>query len=101
MLVCIQLLTGLFFSSGRQPEFSRLAPKSLQNKVITLPQNNLIMKHPLLPTFIALCLTATTVTAQKVKSANVPAAVKNALQKKYPSASNVTWEKEKGNFEAN
>jgi hypothetical protein len=31
----------------------------------------------------------------------VPAAVKTALQQKYPSASGVTWEKEKGNFEAN
>ncbi len=39
--------------------------------------------------------------AQRIKSADVPAAVKTALQQKYPSASGVTWEKEKGNFEAN
>ena len=32
---------------------------------------------------------------------HVPAAVKAALMKKYPTASKVTWEKEKGNFEAN
>ena len=31
----------------------------------------------------------------------VPAAVKSALSKKYPHASKVTWEKEKGNYEAN
>jgi len=31
----------------------------------------------------------------------VPAAVKQSLAKKYPNASKVTWEKEKGNFEAN
>jgi hypothetical protein len=31
----------------------------------------------------------------------VPAAVKAALAKKYPEASNVTWEKEKGNYEGN
>lgn len=60
-----------------------------------------IMKQTLLLTFIVLSLTTTTATAQKVKSANVPAAVKEALLKKYPAASNVTWEKEKGNFEAN
>jgi hypothetical protein len=47
------------------------------------------------------CLISTSVIAQKVKSADVPAAVKTALQQKYPSASGVTWEKEKGNFEAN
>ena len=31
----------------------------------------------------------------------VPAKVKAALIKKYPGATKVTWEKEKGNFEAN
>ena len=49
--------------------------------------------------------------AQKEKSDNegkeskekvvVPASVKSALSKKYPEASKVTWEKEKGNYEAN
>lgn len=39
--------------------------------------------------------------AQKVKSNLVPAAVTASLAKKYPAASKVTWEKEKGNFEAN
>lgn len=39
--------------------------------------------------------------AQRVKSSDVPAGVKAALQQKYPSASGVTWEKEKGNYEAN
>jgi hypothetical protein len=47
------------------------------------------------------CLFSVQVVAQRVKSADVPAPVKEALQKKYPSASGVTWEKEKGNFEAN
>jgi len=32
---------------------------------------------------------------------NVPPAVRAALAKKYPHASNVTWEKENGNYEAN
>ncbi|MDQ6756945.1 MAG: PepSY-like domain-containing protein [Bacteroidota bacterium] len=35
------------------------------------------------------------------KSVKVPAAVKAALAKKYPTATKVTWEKEKGNYEAN
>lgn len=39
--------------------------------------------------------------AQKVKSEKVPAAVKTALTAKYPTAVKVTWEKEKGNYEAN
>ena len=32
---------------------------------------------------------------------SVPTSVKNSLTEKYPSATNVTWEKEKGNYEAN
>ncbi len=39
--------------------------------------------------------------AQKVKSTDVPAAAKSALMTKYPNAAKITWEKEKGNFEAN
>ena len=31
----------------------------------------------------------------------VPSVVKSALYKRYPEAKNVTWEKEKGNYEAN
>lgn len=40
-------------------------------------------------------------TAQKLRTADVPAAVRSALIKKYPNAAGVSWEKEKGNFEAN
>jgi hypothetical protein len=47
------------------------------------------------------CLISISVLAQRVKSSDVPAGVKAALQQKYPSASAVTWEKEKGNYEAN
>lgn len=35
------------------------------------------------------------------ESIEVPAVVKSALSKKYPEATKVTWEKEKGNYEAN
>jgi hypothetical protein len=47
------------------------------------------------------CLISISAAAQRVKIADVPAAVKTALQQKYPSASGVSWEKEKGNYEAN
>src|SRR5579859_4543106 len=50
---------------------------------------------------IAFALTATPAIAQKVKQADVPTIVRSALEKKYPKATAVTWEKEKGNFEAN
>ncbi|NHA07626.1 hypothetical protein G7092_27755 [Mucilaginibacter sp. HC2] len=39
--------------------------------------------------------------AQNLKSKDVPAVVKSALASKYPTASKVNWEKEKGNYEAN
>jgi hypothetical protein len=39
--------------------------------------------------------------AQKLKESAVPAAVKSAFTQKYPKAAKVTWEKEKGNYEAN
>ncbi|HEY4286539.1 MAG TPA: PepSY-like domain-containing protein [Puia sp.] len=47
------------------------------------------------------CLATSLCFAQQVKNAAVPAVVKTALTKKYPTATAVTWEKEKGNFEAN
>ena len=39
--------------------------------------------------------------AQESKSVKVPEAVLSACKAKYPGAKNVTWEKEKGNYEAN
>jgi hypothetical protein len=39
--------------------------------------------------------------AQDIKATAVPAVVKEALAKKYPNATKVSWEKEKGNYEAN
>ncbi|MDP9077611.1 MAG: PepSY-like domain-containing protein [Bacteroidota bacterium] len=53
----------------------------------------------LLAAFIA--LVTGSVSAQDLKSSIVPAVVKEALAKKYPEATKVTWEKEKGNYEAN
>jgi hypothetical protein len=59
------------------------------------------MKKILLPGLLGLLLIANHSFAQKLKSSDVPDAVKSALTKKYPAATGVNWEKEKGNFEAN
>jgi hypothetical protein len=58
------------------------------------------MKKKLL-TFIAIALCTGSLKAQDLKTKNVPAVVKEALSKKYPEATKVSWEKEKGNYEAN
>jgi hypothetical protein len=54
-----------------------------------------------MPIFITFTLISIGTAAQKLKPADVPAVVKSALEKKYPAATAITWEKEKGNFEAN
>lgn len=41
------------------------------------------------------------VEAKQLSESKVPALVKEAFGKKYPGAKKVSWEKEKGNFEAN
>ncbi len=38
--------------------------------------------------------------AQKIKSTEVPAAVKSAFEKQYPDVKDVDWEKEDSNYEA-
>ncbi|WP_394772447.1 PepSY-like domain-containing protein [Mucilaginibacter sp.] len=58
------------------------------------------MMKKLLFAGIALVVTGN-VMAQDLKSSSVPSAVKTALAKKYPEAAKVSWEKEKGNYEAN
>lgn len=50
---------------------------------------------------VAIAAAAISVKAQDLKPAKVPAAVRAELTKKYPEATKVTWEKEKGNYEAN
>lgn len=46
-------------------------------------------------------ITITSLMAQDLKENGVPKPVKEAFAKKYPDAKKVSWEKEKGNFEAN
>lgn len=58
------------------------------------------MKAKLLFAAAALFLTGSAM-AQDLKTSGVPAGVKSALAKKYPEATKVNWEKEKGNYEAN
>jgi hypothetical protein len=52
--------------------------------------------------FLIIFLTVSFISfAQHSKKIEVPSAVKTSLKAQYPEASNVTWEKEKGNYEAN
>ena len=53
-----------------------------------------------IPGLLGLMLTANAGFAQKLKSSEVPSAVKTALAQKYPAAKDVAWENEKGNYEA-
>lgn len=55
------------------------------------------MKKIILINLIIICFSVGSF-AQKVV---VPAVVKSALMQKYPEATKATWEKEKGNYEAN
>ncbi len=61
------------------------------------------MKKTLLLAMMFAGMVSVSVMAQTKKEAkvNVPAAVKSAFAKKYPEATKVSWELEKGNYEAN
>jgi hypothetical protein len=50
---------------------------------------------------IALSLASGAVMAQGLKPKDVPVVVKTTFTTKYPAAAKVSWEKEKGNYEAN
>ena len=51
--------------------------------------------------FLIITACAIQAQAQDIKAKDVPNVVKEALAKKYPNATKVSWEKEKGNYEAN
>lgn len=51
--------------------------------------------------FLLATVTGVSVHAQDLKSSSVPGTVKSALLNKYPEAKKASWEKEKGNYEAN
>jgi hypothetical protein len=63
----------------------------------------MIMKKVMLSVVAFASFLSVNVMAQKLKVSAVPAAVKSALAKKYPESAKakITWENEKGNFEAN
>src|ERR1700710_672958 len=50
---------------------------------------------------LVFCAIAGQVPAHDLKTRDVPKVVKEALARKYPAATGVSWEKEKGNYEAN
>ncbi|MFN8356231.1 MAG: PepSY-like domain-containing protein [Spirosomataceae bacterium] len=51
-------------------------------------------------TLLAVMFIVSLASAQKVPNKEVPTVVKNGLQKQFPNAKNVKWEKEDGNYEA-
>ncbi len=59
------------------------------------------MKKSLLAAGLFVIAATTASIAQDIKASAVPAAVKAAFAKKYPEATKIGWEKEKGNYEAN
>ncbi len=59
------------------------------------------MKKHLIVSIPVMLLLLNTAKAQSIKHDAIPATVKSALKQKYPKAAKVTWEKEKGNYEAN
>ncbi len=59
------------------------------------------MKYYVILSVLLFTAFANSAKAQDLKEKNVPEVVKAALAKKYPEAKKVSWEKEKGNYEAN
>ena len=59
------------------------------------------MKYFLILSVLLFTAYATPVKAQDLKEKDVPEVVKSTLAKKYRDAKKVSWEKEKGNYEAN
>ena len=50
---------------------------------------------------VALVFAATAVSAQKIDASKVPSAVKNTFSKNFPGITDIKWEMEKGDYEAN
>ena len=59
------------------------------------------MKKIILAILLVTGLFSVRAISQAVKEKELPVNVKEAFEKKYPVATNVKWEKEKGNYEAN
>ena len=59
------------------------------------------MKRQLLFAILFVWLITGIAVSQDLKKKDVPTGVQSAFVKKYPNAQKISWEKEKGNFEAN
>lgn len=79
----------------------RFPTKSLCTFMLLNDFKYISMKKRVLSVSFCLCVFVIQATAQDLKAGKVPASVKSALNKKYPGAKKVSWEKEKGNYEAN
>src|ERR1700743_3715122 len=93
---------SILFNKSKIQFFNRYYPGLLQNAILYLAKSNTkAMKIYISLLFVSAAFAGNAVAAQDIKAKDVPAAVKEALAKKYPNASKVSWEKEKGNYEAN
>lgn len=59
------------------------------------------MKKSMFLSFLLSAIISGSAVAQDLKEKEVPAAIKASFAKKYPNAKKMSWEKEKGNYEAN
>lgn len=90
-----------YLSPSKLQLLSRNSPVFYQIAVLYLIKMiSGIMKGPVLFVLTIVAFSASA-RAQAIKANGVPASVKEALAKKYPKATKVNWEKEKGNYEAN
>ena len=97
--VCANMFCRSFFqSSVFFQTISRIHPDC--RLIIGKIKRRFIMKKVLFITLLLAVLFAK-VQAQNIRAKDVPAIVKEALAKKYPTAAKVSWEREKGNYEAN
>jgi hypothetical protein len=78
----------------------RYNKSSVLGSTFTLQKTSVMKKKFYLPV-LSLILFSAAGNAQDLKPKDVPAVVKTALATKYAAAKNVSWEKEKGNYEAN
>src|ERR1700753_848532 len=92
---------SILFDKSKIQLFNKYYPGLLQNVILYLAKSNPKAMKIYISLLSIIAAFAGNTTAQDIKAKNVPAVVKEALAKKYPNTSQVSWEKEKGNYEAN
>jgi hypothetical protein len=92
-------LTLIFSRADVFQFFYSILSRSVQNHFLSLNKKGMKKSLSLIVTLVA--ISTAYGNAQDIKASQVPAVVKSTFAKKYPEAQKVSWEKEKGNYEAN